>query len=612
MEVKETFRLRDLLFTLRQLPRTLQLVFRLEGRLFTVIAVLSLITGLAPIATLYISQELINSLVHIQAGIQPILWLFGTYIVVTLLSELISQTMDYYNTRFQFSMNYKLNYMIMEKSGCLALEDFENPEVYDRLERITREISYKPFQIFQSFIAMATAAVTLVSAIIFLMTWNWFIAVLLLLVPILSLFYFLRIGQQEFFIQWKRTGEERRAWYLNYILTHDFSFKEVKLYGLKGYILEHYLRIKRKFLQQDTTVLRRKTAFNFIYEIIVQIVGAAVILLAILSAYAGRIMVGNVLSCIRSVGMVQSNSQAIINQIYAIYNSNLYMNQLFEFLEYREEVIPEHLQAGDYTETIREIDIEHVSFAYPGSEQRSLENISLTFRAGERVAIVGPNGSGKSTLIKLLSGLYRLQHGSIRINGQSMEQIHPADYSNQLAVLFQDYMKYEMTLQENIGFGQVERMQDTERMKATLERMQAHFVREQGDYNLDMQLGLWFDEGRQLSGGQWQKIALARTYFRDASVYILDEPSAALDPIAEKETFDTFFRLSRQKIGIFISHRLVAAQQANRIIVMDQGQIVGEGVHEQLLRDCPVYRQMYESENYEIDMGGEAEWKQVQ
>ncbi|MCL9661550.1 ABC transporter ATP-binding protein/permease [Paenibacillus hunanensis] len=612
MEVKETFRLRDLLFTLRQLPRTLQLVFRLEGRLFTVIAVLSLITGLAPIATLYISQELINSLVHIQAGIQPILWLFGTYIVVTLLSELISQTMDYYNTRFQFSMNYKLNYMIMEKSGRLALEDFENPEVYDRLERITREISYKPFQIFQSFIAMATAAVTLVSAIIFLMTWNWFIAVLLLLVPILSLFYFLRIGQQEFFIQWKRTGEERRAWYLNYILTHDFSFKEVKLYGLKGYILEHYLRIKRKFLQQDTTVLRRKTAFNFIYEIIVQIVGAAVILLAILSAYAGRIMVGNVLSCIRSVGMVQSNSQAIINQIYAIYNSNLYMNQLFEFLEYREEVIPEHLQAGDYTETIREIDIEHVSFAYPGSEQRSLENISLTFRAGERVAIVGPNGSGKSTLIKLLSGLYRLQHGSIRINGQSMEQIHPADYSNQLAVLFQDYMKYEMTLQENIGFGQVERMQDTERMKATLERMQAHFVREQGDYNLDMQLGLWFDEGRQLSGGQWQKIALARTYFRDASVYILDEPSAALDPIAEKETFDTFFRLSRQKIGIFISHRLVAAQQANRIIVMDQGQIVGEGVHEQLLRDCPVYRQMYESENYEIDMGGEAEWKQVQ
>ncbi len=612
MEVKETFRLRDLLFTLRQLPRTLQLVFRLEGRLFTVIAVLSLITGLAPIATLYISQELINSLVHIQAGIQPILWLFGTYIVVTLLSELISQTMDYYNTRFQFSMNYKLNYMIMEKSGRLALEDFENPEVYDRLERITREISYKPFQIFQSFIAMATAAVTLVSAIIFLMTWNWFIAVLLLLVPILSLFYFLRIGQQEFFIQWKRTGEERRAWYLNYILTHDFSFKEVKLYGLKGYILEHYLRIKRKFLQQDTTVLRRKTAFNFIYEIIVQIVGAAVILLAILSAYAGRIMVGNVLSCIRSVGMVQSNSQAIINQIYAIYNSNLYMNQLFEFLEYREEVIPEHLQAGDYTETIREIDIEHVSFAYPGSEQRSLENISLTFRAGERVAIVGPNGSGKSTLIKLLSGLYRLQHGNIRINGQSMEQIHPADYSNQLAVLFQDYMKYEMTLQENIGFGQVERMQDTERMKATLERMQAHFVREQGDYNLDMQLGLWFDEGRQLSGGQWQKIALARTYFRDASVYILDEPSAALDPIAEKETFDTFFRLSRQKIGIFISHRLVAAQQANRIIVMDQGRIVGEGVHEQLLRDCPVYRQMYESENYEIDMGGEAEWKQVQ
>ncbi|WP_458120432.1 ABC transporter ATP-binding protein [Paenibacillus sp. Z6-24] len=612
MEVKEKFRLRDLVWTLRQMPRTLQLVFRLEGKLFTVITLLSLIAGVTPIATMYISQELINSLVHIQGGLQSVLILFGVYIFVTLVAEMLSLIADFYNTRFQFSMGYKLNYLIMEKSGKLALEDFENPEVYDRLERITREISYKPFQIFQSFIGMITATVTLISAIVFLMTWNWMISVLLLIVPILSLIYFLRIGQQEFFIQWKRTGEERRAWYLNYILTHDFSFKEVKLYGLKGYILEHYLNIKKKFLAQDTAVLRRKTTFNLMYELVVQIVGAAVILLAIMSAYTGRIMVGNVLSCIRSVGMVQSNSQTIMNHIYSIYNSNLYMNQLFEFLEYREEKIPVGAITANEQGPIISIDIKEVSFMYLGSDRYSLEGISLSFRAGERVAIVGPNGSGKSTLIKLLAGLYRLQDGEILINGRSLMQMHPEEYSRQLAVLFQDYMKYEMTLQENVGFGQVDQIQEKEKMTRILDRMQAQFLKEDSSYNLNMQLGLWFDEGRQLSGGQWQKLALARTYFRDASVYILDEPSAALDPIAEKETFDTFFRLSRQKIGIFISHRLVAAQQAHRIIVMDKGRIVGEGIHEDLLQNCPVYRQMYESENYEIDTGGDMEWKQVQ
>lgn len=437
--------------------------------------ILSLITGIIPIISLYVSQELINSLVRIQTELKTVLIIFCIYIAVSFFSDIISQISEYYNTKFQFSMNYKLNYVIMEKSSKLSLEDFENPEVYDKLERITREVAYKPYQIFQSAITMITAIVTLISALTFLMVWNPTMSMLMLLVPVISLFYFLRIGQQEFFMQWKRTGEERRSWYLNYILTHDFSFKEVKLYRLKDYILEGYWNIKKKFMAQDTYILRKKTIFNLIYEVLVQIVGAIVIVVAILAAYTGKIMVGNVLSYIRSVGLVQSNSQSIINNIYSIYNSNLYMNQLFEFLEYREEHTNDDQTTQRLEKPIYAVDIQNVSFQYPSSEQLSLQNVELSFRAGERVAIVGPNGSGKSTLIKLLAGLYQIQEGDIKLNDISIKNLHQESYMQQMAVLFQDYMKYEMTLQENIGFGQITKIDQTDQIKKSLNNVRADF-----------------------------------------------------------------------------------------------------------------------------------------
>lgn len=231
---------------------------------------------------------------------------------------------------------------------------------------------------------------------------------------------------------------------------------------------------------------------------------------------------------------------------------------------------------------------------------------------GERVAIVGPNGSGKSTFIKLLTGLYEVQQGDILINGINIKELDMDSYMNQIAALFQDFMKYEMTLKENIGFGQIDKLHQTNKMHEVLDIVRADFLKSHSSYQFDTQLGLWFDEGRQLSGGQWQKIALARAYFREASLYILDEPSSALDPIAEKETFDTFFSLSKDKIGIFISHRLVAAKLADRIIVMDKGEIVGIGTHEELLKTCPLYKKMDESENYMNPLEEEgSKWKEA-
>ncbi|MGG1617037.1 ABC transporter ATP-binding protein [Paenibacillus sp. NRS-1781] len=613
MEVKERISFTEIWATLQQLPKTVRLVFKLEKKLFIYIVMLRLLIGFSPIVSLYISQLLINSLVNIQTEFNRVIYIFAIFMAVSLLTEIISQVSGYNEGRFQFLMNYKLNYRVMEKSGDLSLADFENSEIYNRLERVTGEVAFRPYLIFQAVISLMTSLITLVSAIAFLMAWNPQVSVLLLVIPVISLFYFLRIGQQEFFIQWKRTSSERKAWYLNYILTHDFSFKEIKLYKLKDYLLQSYWAIREAFIKQDTYILRKKTIFNLLFEVIVQLVGAVVILTAIMSAYAGGIMVGHVISYIRSVSLVQSNSQSMMGNIYSIYNSGLYMNQLFEFLEYESErEASENIPLQEGIGQIKTIQLENVSFKYPNQAMDALKHVNLSFKSGERVAIVGPNGSGKSTLIKLLTALYSVQTGDILVNGKPIQQWGNEGYQQQIAVLFQDYVKYEMKLQENVGFGQVSEMERRDKITSALHTAGVNFMKKDAaSYDLDAQLGLWFDEGRQLSGGQWQKVALARVYFRDASVYILDEPSAALDPIAEKQTFDTFFNLSSEKIGIFISHRLVAAQLADRIIVMDQGEVVGEGPHDELLENCSVYKQMHDSENYQDSDRSGVVWEQV-
>lgn len=228
-----------------------------------------------------------------------------------------------------------------------------------------------------------------------------------------------------------------------------------------------------------------------------------------------------------------------------------------------------------------------------------MKHINISLQKGEKVALVGPNGSGKSTLIKILAGLYEIKSGDILINDISLKDIDIEDYYAKISVLFQDFVKYELTLQENIGFGDMKKFYSTENMKSVLDKLQATFLKRDEGYDFSMQLGNWFEEGQQLSQGQWQKVALARAYFKDASIYILDEPNAALDTVSEKEIFEKFFEISREKIGIFISHRLSAAKMADKIIVMDKGEIVGIGNHNELLKNCPTYQILYQAEMYE-------------
>ncbi len=592
----EKINFRELIKSLKQMPKTIHILMKVDKVSFITIVILHIITGIIPIITLFLSQEFINAII-VNMAFKDTIKIFAIYIVACFVSEMIDQLQNYIQSRYQNLLQYRLQYFVMEECTKMSLSDFESSQMYDRIEKITGEVSFQPYQMFSSIIGMITAIITMLSAIVYLWMWNVFATIILIVVPVFSMIFYLKIGKQEFEMMWRRASEERKIWYFSHLLTRDFSFKEVLVLGLKDYFLNKHRYITNHFLEENMKNLKRKTAFQILYDIVVSSIGYVIIGVAVFSAYIGKILAGNVVSCIRSIGMIQSNSQVVMQNIYGIYSCTLYMNMLFDFLAY--SGANREWSPAMKVDCIEEIRMEDVSFSYDG-EHNVLDHIRLDIKKGEKIALVGPNGSGKSSLLKVIAGLYKLKEGTIYVNSLNRDDIDTKSYYNQLSILFQDYVKYELSLKENIGFGCISDIQNEKKMKDILERLSLQALKgEDGKYDLDMQLGNWFGNGRQLSQGQWQKVALARTYFKDASVYILDEPNAALDTVSEKEVFQSFFKLCEKKIGVYISHRLNAAQMADRIIVMDHGKIVAEGKHETLMKTCEIYQKLYQAETYE-------------
>lgn len=590
--------LRGILVTVKKIPKTIQLLWSIDRKDTLIIVLLSVISGIFPIITLLLSQTLINYLIVDGVSLKIVLTVFATYMIVTLFSELGAQMGSYFQNMLQFDIQFKLKYKVMEKCTQMGLQDFEDPETYDRVEKIMGEVTYKPFQIFTSIIGMITSFVTMVFSIILIFSWHPAFAFILLLTPLASILFFLRIGQTEFEMMWGRAKDERKSWYLSYLATHDFSFKEMKLFGMKDYYLDEYWRISSKFIQQNRQMLRKKTMFNVIYEFLLQTISVFIIGTAVVEAFYRKIQIGNVMSYIRGVSMIQSHSQAIMGNIYIAYNCSLYMEQLYAFLEQQDtsHQITDPVKVSD---PINEIRIKNLKYQYrSGTGQYALKGINLELKKGDHIAIVGKNGSGKSTIAKIIAGLYPVSAGQVFVNGVDITKLDIAKYQQEISVLFQDFVKYEMPVKENIGLSNIDDIENSAKMNSIASQIGLNFLQNNGKLNTSRQLGSWFEDGQQLSQGQWQKVALSRTFFRDASVYILDEPNSALDPVSEKVILDLFFALTKDQIGIFISHKINAAKLADQIVVMDEGDIVDIGSHDTLMNRCNQYRELYYAENY--------------
>ncbi|NQF13734.1 ABC transporter ATP-binding protein [Brevibacillus sp. HB1.3] len=597
---EDLFTLKTVIQSFRNWPKIFRLFWTVQKGYFITIVILNILQGLFPVGMLYVTQELVNA---VSSGVSQegdtVLISFLFFISFILVKQLVTLIQNYVEGLFQSLLSNRLREMVLEKANSMGLADFENADVQDQLKRAQQETSYRPYQIFELVLSIVSSVISLVSTSLFLIFWKWWVVFILVLFPLISFYSYLRLSQQEFYIRWSRAERERRGWYISHLLTHDRAFKEVQIYKLGSYLITQFRDMITQFFYEDKKIATTRLKTSLVFESLTIAMIGFMSFIAIKAAFLKEILLGNLVSYIQGITLTQTTSQSLMHSLIGLSQHNMFVEQLFLFLE-RDSSDPVKLQKVAITTPqenapfiLESIEFVNVSFTYPETGRPVLQNLSFRIRKGESLAIVGENGSGKTTLVKLLTLLYKDYEGQILINGTDLNAFDLEQIRAKIGVVFQDFMQYEMPIRNNVGFGDLSLLRHDEKLYHALEKSGMRSLAEGLEQGLDTQLGKWFTEGLQLSGGQWQRIAIARAFFRNADLYILDEPSAALDPVAEKEVFDAFNLLTKERMGIFISHRYSSAQYADRIMVLDQGRIVEFGTHSELIRLQQKYASLY-------------------
>ncbi|HWO95422.1 MAG TPA: ABC transporter ATP-binding protein [Bacillus sp. (in: firmicutes)] len=579
-----------------------QLMLQISKRYTILSLAVNLLLGFIPIIMLVVTQNLLNSVSMAgKNGINIVFLHFSAFIFVYFLKNIIDSIQYYVESNFQNHLSQSLNIMICKKSILFGMQDFENPSISDQLKRAQQEVGYRPYQMLNQMMRILSSVITVFSSAVLLILWKWWVMLALLLISMVSFYSIMKINAEQFRIYMNRTPLNRQSWYLTYLLTNDRSFKEVKLFNLGSYLLQRYTELMLGFFNVDKKIVLKRTRVVFVYDLLELVVLMWLIGLALKEAYLGEILIGSLFGYIQAITLTQSQIQSIVQGVIQFSQNNLYLEQLFLFFKLpTSDPVQLQLQQEENTDIakktnlrIEEVHLENVSFKYPGKVSEAIHNVSFTVRKGQIVSLVGKNGSGKSTLVKIIMQLYNGYKGVIKVNGRNVLEENLQLYQDRIGVVFQDFVQYEMSARQNIGFGSLKHMADDQAIKKAAQCAAIDRVLEELPRGLDTQLGKWFQDGHQLSGGQWQRIAIARAFMREADLYIMDEPSSFLDPISERDLFLLFRDLMKEKIGIFITHRFNSARLADLILVMDEGRIVESGTHEELIKANGLYAEMY-------------------
>ncbi len=588
---EEGFKITHVFEAFTSLPRVLRLVWSTDARLTAGLAFISLLRGSTPAITVYITKMVIDSVVlGIRThSIAPI-WLPMTLqLAIGLLDRLLSTLSNIVQQLLQDRVADQVQFLILQKANSLDLAFFENPEFYDKLRRAAEEANYKPVMMISQTFDLARAIITLISMVFLLFQLAWWLAVVALIVPIPSFIASSRYGWIGYHRRRRQSPERRQMHYFNMVMTIDDFNKEVKLFNLGDFFINRYKRLAEKFYQENKEIFVRRYMTNLLWTGLTVLANSSIYLYVAIQTVLGRISLGSLTLYTQSAIQAGQSFQGVLDGISNTYENNLFVNTLFEFLEYQSQITsPENPHPVVTSPDVTGLDIEfrNVSFTYPGKDQETeaaLKNVSFTIHRGEAVALVGRNGAGKTTIVKLLTRLYDPDEGEILIGGRNIKEFDLKDLREQVGVIFQDYVNYYMSARENIGVGRVADIENHALITGAAEKSGAHGVIEKLPESYETMLGRWFDEGTQLSGGEWQKIALARAFMRDAHILILDEPTSSLDAQAEYEVFAHFRVLTKGKTAIFISHRFSTVRLADRILVLEHGHIIENGPHQELL-----------------------------